>query len=75
MEANSYKRSAHEEYLKNEDFLSLLNKLKRDKNHLQNNFKTYLNEVNNLKDEHSKLMQMTEFQNQNLDQVIIVHNK
>lgn len=74
MEANSYKRSVHEEYLKNEDFLSLLNKLKREKNNLQNNFKTCLDEVDNLKDEYSKLIQMTEFQNQNLDQVIIVYN-
>lgn len=72
MEANSYKRSVHEEFQKNEDIDNLLNKLKREQNSLQNTLKTCLDQFNNLKDKYSKLIQMTEFQSQNLDQILFV---
>ncbi|XP_022161075.1 kinetochore protein SLK19-like [Myzus persicae] len=49
--------------------------LKREHNNLQNNFKTYLDKFNCLKEEYSKLIQMTEFQHQNLDQVTLINNK
>ncbi|KAE9542832.1 hypothetical protein AGLY_002743 [Aphis glycines] len=71
MEANSYKRSAKEEFHKNKDLLNYLNKLKREQNNLQNNFKTSLDKFNCLKEEYSKLLQMTEFQHQNLDQITL----
>lgn len=72
MEANSYKRSFHEEFQKNEDLNNLFNKLKREQNTSQNALKTCLNKFNNLKDDYSKLIQMTEFQSQNLDQILFV---
>jgi len=72
MEANSYKRSAKEEFHKNKDLFNYLNKLKREQNNLQNNFKTGLDKFNCLKEEYSKLLQMTEFQHQNLDQITSV---
>lgn len=72
MEANSYKRSAQDEFHKNNDLLNFINKLKREQDHLQNDFKIYLDKFNYLKDEYSKLIQITEFQHQNLDQVIFV---
>lgn len=72
MEANSYKRSVHEEFLKNEDIKHLLNKLEREQSSLQNTLKTCLDKFNSLKDKYSKLIQMTEFQNQNLDQILFV---
>lgn len=74
MEANSYKRSAQEEFHKNNDLLNFINKLKQDQDHLNINFKVYLDKFNSLKDEYSKLIQITEFQHQNLDQVIFVCN-
>lgn len=72
MEANSYKRSVQDEFHKNYDLHNLLNKLKREQNNLQNSFKMCFNKFNGLKDEFSKLVQITEFQQQNLNQVIIV---
>lgn len=72
MEANSYKRSAQEELKRNDDLLNFLKKLKQEQTNLQNSLKTYLDKLNYLKDEYSKLNQMTEFQNQNLDQVLFV---
>lgn len=72
MEANSYKRSIHEEFKRNEEFLNLLHNLNQEQISLQNNFKTCLDKYNNLKDEYSKLIQITDFQNQNLDHVIFV---
>lgn len=72
MEANSYKRSAQEQFHKNNDLQKLLYKLKENQNNLQNSLKTCLEKFNYLKDEYSKLIQITEFQNQNLDQVIFV---
>jgi len=72
MEANSYKRSAKEEFRKNKDLFNYLNKLKREQNNLQNSFKTCLDKLNCLKEEYSKLIQMTEFQHQNLDQITLV---
>ncbi|XP_026805557.1 uncharacterized protein LOC113548720 [Rhopalosiphum maidis] len=71
MEANSYKRSAKEEFRKNKDLFNYLNKLKREQNNLQNSFKTCLDKLNCLKEEYSKLIQMTEFQQQNLDQITL----
>lgn len=49
-----------------------MNKLKQEKNHLQNSFKAFLDKFSYLKDEQSKLIQITEFQLKNLDQVIFV---
>jgi len=72
MEANSYKRSAQDEFHKNKDLFNNLNKLKREQNNLQNNFKTCLDKFNCLKEEYSKLIQITSFQHQNLDQVLSV---
>lgn len=72
MEANSYKHSALEEFHKNNDFLSFLNKYKLENNYLQNNFKITLEKFNCLKDEYSKIIQITEFQNLNLNQVLLV---
>jgi len=72
IEANSYKRSAHDEFLKNKDLFNYLNKLKREQNSLQNNFQIYLDKFNCLKEEYSKLIQITEFQHQNLDQITLV---
>jgi len=72
IEANSYKRSAQDEFHKNKDLFNYLNKLTREQNNLQNNLKTYLDKLNCLKEEYSKLIQMTEFQHQNLDQVTLV---
>lgn len=72
IEANSYKRSAYEETQKNYEFLDLLNKLKQEKNNLENSFKASLDKFSYLKDEHSKLIQITEFQLKNLDQVLFV---
>lgn len=72
MEANSYKRSAQEELKRNDDLLNFLKKIKQEQTNLQNSLKTYLDKLNYLKDEYSKLNQMTEFQNQNLDQVLFV---
>lgn len=72
MEANSYKRNAQEQFHRNNDLQNFLYKLKQNQKNLQNNFKTYLNKFNYLKDEHSKLNQITEFQHQNLDQVLHV---
>lgn len=72
IEANSYKRSAQDEFHKNYDLHNLLSKLKREQNNLQNNFEMCLKKFNDLKDEFSKLIQITEFQHQNLNQVIIV---
>eukprot|EP00102_Acyrthosiphon_pisum_P020925 XP_016658135.1 PREDICTED: coiled-coil domain-containing protein 40 [Acyrthosiphon pisum] len=75
MEANSYKRSAQDEFHKNKDLFNYLNKLKREQNNIQNNFKTCLDKFNGLKEEYSKLIQITEFQHQNLDQVTLINNK
>lgn len=72
IEANSYNRSAQEEFHKNNDLINFSNKLKREQNNLENSYKICLDKINNLKDEYSKLMQMTEFQHQNLDQVLFV---
>jgi len=72
MEANSYKRSAQDEFHKNKDLFNYLNKLKREQYNLQNNFKTNLDKFNSMKEEYSKLIQITEFQHQNLDQVTLV---
>lgn len=72
IEANSYKRSAHDEFHKNYDLHNLLNKLKREQNNLQSSFNICLNKFSGFKDEFSKLVQITEFQHQNLNQVIIV---
>lgn len=72
METNSYNRSAQKECHKNDDLMNLSNKLKQEQNNLQNSFKICLDKFNNLKDKYSKLMQMTEFQHQNLDQVLFV---
>lgn len=72
MEANSYKRSTQEEFYKNNDLLNIIHKLKREQKNNQNSFKTYLDKFSYLKNEYSKLLQITEFQNQNLDQVISV---
>ncbi|XP_029345813.1 coiled-coil domain-containing protein 40-like [Acyrthosiphon pisum] len=74
MEANSYKRSAQDEFHKNKDLFNYLNKLKREQNNIQNNFKTCLDKFNGLKEEYSKLIQITEFQHQNLDQVTLDQN-
>ncbi|XP_025204479.1 coiled-coil domain-containing protein 40-like [Melanaphis sacchari] len=74
MEDNSYKRSVKEEFHKNKDLFNYLNKLKLEQNNLQNNFKTCLNKFNCLKEEYSKLIQMTEFQHQNLDQITSVYS-
>lgn len=72
MEANSYKRSAQEELKRNNDLLNFLKKSKQEQTNIQNNFKTCLDKLNYLKEEYSKLIQMTEFQNQNLDQIVFV---
>lgn len=72
MEANSYKRSALEEMQKNNDCLSFLNKYKQEHNFLQNNFKIHLDKFNCLKDEYSKVTQITEFENLNMNQVLLV---
>jgi hypothetical protein len=72
MEANSFKHSVLEELHKNNDLLSFLNKYKQENNNLQNNFKINLDKFNCLKDEYSKIIQITEFQNFNLNQVILV---
>uniref|UniRef100_A0A2S2Q421 Coiled-coil domain-containing protein n=1 Tax=Sipha flava TaxID=143950 RepID=A0A2S2Q421_9HEMI len=71
MEANSFKHSVLEELHKNNDLLSFLNKYKQGNNNLQNNFKINLDKFNCLKDEYSKIIQITEFQNFNLNQVIL----
>lgn len=72
MEANSYKRSVQDEFHKNYDLHNSSSKLKREQNNVQNCFKVCFNKFNGLKDEFSKLVQITEFQHQNLNQVIIV---
>lgn len=72
MESNSYKRSAQNEFRKHNDFLNFLSKLKREQDNFKKNFEIYLDKFNSLNDEYSKLIQMTEFQHQNLDQVILV---
>lgn len=72
MEANSYKRSALEESQKNNDFLSFLNRYKQEHNYLQDSFKINLNKYNCLKDEYSKVIQIIEFQNINMNQVLMV---
>lgn len=72
MEANSYKRSSQEQFHEHKNLHNYLNKLIREQNNLQNNFKMYLDKFNCLKEEHSKLIQITEFQHQNLDQVTLV---
>lgn len=72
MKANSYKRSAQEEFHKYNDLLNFLNKLKQEKIISQKNFKLNLDKYYCLKDEHSKLIQITEFQHQNLCNVISV---
>ncbi|VVC28629.1 Hypothetical protein CINCED_3A025872 [Cinara cedri] len=65
-----YKRSVQEEFHKNDNLINVSNKLKYEQNNLQNSLKICLDKFNNLKDEYSKLIQMTEFQHQNLDQVL-----
>lgn len=72
MEANSYDRSAQEEFQKNYDLTTLSNKLKVEQSSLQNSFKISLEKFQTLKEEHFKFVRMTEFQNINLDQVLLV---
>lgn len=72
MEANSYKRSTQQEFQKNNDLIKLLYKLKQDQNNLQNKLKTCLDKLICMKDDYSKLIQITQFQHQNLNQVIFV---
>lgn len=71
-ETNSYKCSAQEEIHKKMILHNLLKKLKREQNKLQHNFTMCSNRINGLEGEFSKLVQITEFQRQNLNQVIIV---
>lgn len=73
MEANSYERSVIEEFHKNDDLKTSLDKLKREQIDLQNTFRTCLEKFNCMKDEYSKLIQITEFQYKNLDQITIVY--
>lgn len=72
MEANSYKRSVQEEFHKNDDLKTSLNKLKREQNDLQNSFEINLEKLIRIKNNHLKLIQMTEIQYQNLDQITTV---
>lgn len=72
MEANSYKRSVQEESRKNDELINLLNKLKQEQFNSQNSFQSYLDKFNNFKDEYAKSVQIAEFQQKNLDQVLFV---
>lgn len=72
MEIKSYKCSVQNEIHKKLILHNTLKKQKREQNNLQHNFTMCSNKINDLKDEFSKLVQMTEFQRQNLNQVIIV---
>ncbi|VVC24084.1 Hypothetical protein CINCED_3A023271 [Cinara cedri] len=66
-----YNHSTQEEFLRNYDLTNVSNKLKREQIILQNSFKLCLEEFENLKQKYSKLIQMIEFQQQNLNQVLI----
>lgn len=72
MEAKSYESSAQDEIHKKLILKNSLKKFKREQNNLQNNLTMCSNKINDMKDQFSKLVQITIFQQQNLDQVMIV---
>lgn len=74
MEANSYKRSAQEEYQKNDYLHNTLNKLKREQENSQYYYNMHLEQLNNLNNEYTKVIQITEFQNINLNDAMAVSN-
>lgn len=74
MEANSYKRSVHEESRKNDELIHLSNKLKQEQYNSQHSLQTHLDKFNNSRDEYAKSIQIAEFQQKNLDQILFVRN-
>jgi len=71
-EYHSYKRSSQVECHKNEELLHFFNKFTQNHINTQNEFKTCLENFNYLKDKYFNILKMTEIQNKNLDEVIIV---
>lgn len=74
MESNSYNDSVIEECHKKDNLKTSLDKLKREQIDLQCTFRTSLEKFNSLQDKYSKLIQITEFQYKNLDQITTVSN-
>lgn len=71
-EVDSYKRSLEKESLKKDDLCKSANQLEQKKMNLQSSYDTVLIEFNNSKDEYSQLIQITEFEHLNLNQVLMV---
>jgi hypothetical protein len=72
VEANSYESNAQIESTRNIYLHNSSNELKLKQSDLQNSYYTLLDKFNRSKDEYSKLIQITNFEYLNLDQVLLV---
>ncbi|XP_025411772.1 uncharacterized protein LOC112684452 [Sipha flava] len=74
VEANSYESNAQIESTRNIYLHNSSNELKLKQSDLQNSYYTLLDKFNRSKDEYSKLIQITNFEYLNLDQVLLVQD-